>query len=550
MADEPGVLMMGNMERIIRVRVFARWCFVACLLSLVIFTPAFRIPSVVLGAPAFVGPTTYTVAWGDTLSSIAQRYGTTVMAVVQANQVADPDLIYVGQRLVIPEATSSPPVDSGIHVVERGDTLSAIAMSYHTTVDQLVRMNAITNPNLIYVGQRLAIPQGSSVTPDGNSTSYRVQPGDTVIGIATRFHVNMWDIVLANNIANPSLIYVGQLLIIPGASPPSASTPTPMPTVAPIGSPTAAPPTTNTPTPRPPTATPVDPTPPPGPSYEFRYLQGSMRQYANCGTVYFKGKITGVGGEPVNSRTVRLRFAGNTYYKVSGVGENPGEWGFAPLASEHYHSPFLFQIDIVESQANPVPQSDTVEIHFSDCGVAGQFENIVFEYASGAPSPTESPNTGPTSTPGNPPPPAEWDGRLNELPCVGLVTAADQGVQLRPGDRYWRLVSARWLNEEESRRDIQIYVDLLDETGQRVFGETVVFENGGSHRVVSEPQSCCYPWDYPVKWPMFNVLCSYNAYVEGLPSDMVIGMGLGTPEHPDWTIHTGFILTFQRTVYS
>jgi hypothetical protein len=93
------------------------------------------------------------------------------------------------------------------------------------------------------------------------------------------------------------------------------------------------------------------------------------------------GLITGVGGEPVNGRIVRLRFAGNTAYKVSGEGEDAGRWGFAPLALEHYHSPFTFLIDIVESQANPIPQSDTVEIQFTDCGTAGQFTNIVFQYA-------------------------------------------------------------------------------------------------------------------------------------------------------------------------
>jgi hypothetical protein len=94
-----------------------------------------------------------------------------------------------------------------------------------------------------------------------------------------------------------------------------------------------------------------------------------------------KGLITGVGGEPVNGRIVRLRFAGNTAYKVSGEGEDAGRWGFAPLAPEHYHSPFTFLIDIVESQANPVPVSDVAEIKFTDCGTAGQFTNIVFQYA-------------------------------------------------------------------------------------------------------------------------------------------------------------------------
>ena len=104
-------------------------------------------------------------------------------------------------------------------------------------------------------------------------------------------------------------------------------------------------------------------------SYEFRYA-GGMQSAANCGTVYMKGSITGVGGEAVNGRTVRLRFAGNEAFKVSGEGEDAGSWGFSPLASEHYHSPFTFLIDIVQSQANPVPQSDTVQIDFTDCGVA------------------------------------------------------------------------------------------------------------------------------------------------------------------------------------
>lgn len=105
-----------------------------------------------------------------------------------------------------------------------------------------------------------------------------------------------------------------------------------------------------------------------------------MRVFPNCGSVYFKGRIKGVGGEPVDGRTVRLRFAGNVAYKVSGVGEAPGEFGFAPLAPHHYHSPFVFLIDIVESEANPVPQSDTHEIRFTSCDDGGQFENIVFEY--------------------------------------------------------------------------------------------------------------------------------------------------------------------------
>ena len=105
-----------------------------------------------------------------------------------------------------------------------------------------------------------------------------------------------------------------------------------------------------------------------------------MRAFPNCGSVYFKGEIRGMGGELVNGRIVRLRFAGNVTYKTSGLGESPGGWGFSPLAPNMYHAPFTFLIDIVSSESAPQPQSDTVTIDFQGCDVAGQFENIVFEY--------------------------------------------------------------------------------------------------------------------------------------------------------------------------
>jgi LysM repeat protein len=528
------------------------WRWAVLLLSLATFSLTSPGATSVWGAPGVAEPATYVVGWGDTLGLIAARYGTTVSAIAQANGVTNPNLIYVGQRLTIPGSSSPATTGSGLYVVQSGDTLSAIAVRYQTTVQQLVQMNGLTNPNLIAVGQRLAVPQGeSSVSPGGQSdtgtsraaASYQVRAGDTLLGIAVRFGVSMWDIVVANNIANPSLIYVGQTLVIPGDGGSSSAGSTPTPTRLPA----------STNQPAAPTQVPATPTA--GASTAFQYVQGSMRHYPNCGTVYFKGKITGVGGEPVNGQTVRLRFAGHSVYRVSGEGQDPGEWSFAPLAGDNYHSPFTFLIDVVESAANPAAKSDTLQIQFTDCDAAGQFENILFRYSGGNAGPVSSPTTAPQRTPApspapnNNPLPLEWDPRLNELPCVRLVTVAARGILLHPGDRYWRLVAARWLSEDESRRDIQIYVDLLDEAGRRVYGERVAFDNGGHQSVLSEKQSCCFPWDYPVKCPMFNVLCSYRTYVEGLPSDMVTGLGLGTPEHPDWTIHTGFVLTFQRTVY-
>ena len=111
-----------------------------------------------------------------------------------------------------------------------------------------------------------------------------------------------------------------------------------------------------------------------------------MKVYPNCGSVYFKGKIKGMGGEPVNGKVVRLRFFDNVVFRTSGPTEGfselPGEWSFDPsLATNLKHTPITFMIDIVASENNPTPQSDTVIIDFVGCDVTGQFENIVFEYA-------------------------------------------------------------------------------------------------------------------------------------------------------------------------
>jgi hypothetical protein len=173
----------------------------------------------------------------------------------------------------------------------------------------------------------------------------------------------------------------------PTPTPTDTPTITPTPEVTDTPTPTTPPPTatrrpaTPTATRRPATPTPRGATATPKPLYDFRFVPSSLRAFPNCGSVYFKGKITGMGGEPVNGRIVRLRFADNVVYRTSGYEEAPGEWGFAPLAPNMYHAPFTFLIDIVASENNPTPQSDTVRIDFVSCDVAGQFENIVFQWA-------------------------------------------------------------------------------------------------------------------------------------------------------------------------
>ena len=96
-------------------------------------------------------PRTYTVKKGDTLSSIANKFGTTVAKLVELNNIKNPNLIYVGQVITLPSS------EAEYYTVRRGDTLSGIAKKFGTTVNALVKLNNIKNANLIYVGQRLRI---------------------------------------------------------------------------------------------------------------------------------------------------------------------------------------------------------------------------------------------------------------------------------------------------------------------------------------------------------------------------------------------------------
>lgn len=169
-------------------------------------TPA---PTVTPGPCAY----TYVVRFGDTLWSIARRFGTTVQAIVQANGIINPNYIWVGQVLCIPYGTPPPTPSPAVYIVQPGDTLWSIARRFGTTVEAIAWVNGIVNPNYIYVGQRLIIPGG--IYPPPGQIVYTVRWGDTLWSIARRFGTTAWAIALANNLWNPNFIYVGQQLVIP-----------------------------------------------------------------------------------------------------------------------------------------------------------------------------------------------------------------------------------------------------------------------------------------------------------------------------------------------
>ena len=96
----------------------------------------------------------YTVKRGDTLWGISRKFGTSINSIVALNGIENPNLIYAGEVFKIPSARSEQTV---IYTVKRGDTLWGISRKFGTTVENLVKLNSVKNPNLIYVGEKLII---------------------------------------------------------------------------------------------------------------------------------------------------------------------------------------------------------------------------------------------------------------------------------------------------------------------------------------------------------------------------------------------------------
>ncbi|MGR5572318.1 LysM peptidoglycan-binding domain-containing protein [Limosilactobacillus fermentum] len=198
------------------------------------------------GASTTATATYYTVQSGDTLSGIAVEYNTTTATLTSLNNLSNPNLIYVGQRLLVKSASTaaassatstatstasatstSSTTSATTYTVKSGDTLSSIASSHNTTTAALTSLNSLANPNLIYVGQVLKLANtttaSTSSTSSAASTSssamtYTVKSGDTLSSIASSYNTTTSTLTSLNNLSNPNLIYVGQVLKVAGSS--------------------------------------------------------------------------------------------------------------------------------------------------------------------------------------------------------------------------------------------------------------------------------------------------------------------------------------------
>jgi LysM repeat protein len=181
--------------------------------------------ALLLPLPGLAGEVT--VKPGETLSEIAERYGTTVQRLMQLNNLRSPQDLWAGSRIQVPGAGGSAgrggtATGSGNYTVKSGETLSEIAERYGTTVQRLMQLNNLRSPQDLWAGSRIQVPGASPARPSGSNTAkapvnrnareHKVQPGETLSEIADRYGIPMDRLVSLNKLAKPNELQAGTTL--------------------------------------------------------------------------------------------------------------------------------------------------------------------------------------------------------------------------------------------------------------------------------------------------------------------------------------------------
>jgi LysM repeat protein len=186
-----------------------------------------QVPAPAAAAPASPASGPYRVMAGDTLWDLALRNGVTVSSLAAANGILDPDLILVGQQLSLPGSAAVPsrrtgptsPAHGSRYQVRPGDTLAGIASKLGVSGAAFAAANGIVDGRL-FSGALLRVPgPGGTANPfvAGGGTVHTVTPGETLAGVAARFHVSAQALAAANGLAPGAALRRGTQLAVPSA---------------------------------------------------------------------------------------------------------------------------------------------------------------------------------------------------------------------------------------------------------------------------------------------------------------------------------------------
>ena len=182
------------------------------------------------------GSGNYTVKPGETLSEIAERYGTSVQRLMQLNGLRSAQDLWAGSRIQVPGAGSArtstgarTTTVNANYTVKQGETLSELAERYGTSVQRLMELNNLGSAQDLWAGSRIQVPvTRTAAAPkpkpavNKNATQHKVQSGETLSVIAQRYGVSMQNLIAINNISNPNQVEVGQTLKLRGTAKPVA----------------------------------------------------------------------------------------------------------------------------------------------------------------------------------------------------------------------------------------------------------------------------------------------------------------------------------------
>lgn len=154
----------------------------------------------------------YTVRSGDSLYILSRHYGMSLSTLIQANpQITNPNIIYPGQVICIPRVKQHKPCTGFHYTLRPGDTMAKIGQRFGLHPKDILRANPqITDPDRIYPGQIICIPEGHK------GYLYTIQRGDKLFDIASRSNITLTELLGANpEISPPHPFFVGQVIYIP-----------------------------------------------------------------------------------------------------------------------------------------------------------------------------------------------------------------------------------------------------------------------------------------------------------------------------------------------
>ena len=178
----------------------------------------------------------YKVIEGDTLWQISQKYNTSLEIILAYNSIKEKDILSLGQIIKIPN-NDFQTTDYIIHIVKKGETLWSIAQQYNLEVDSIRATNNISNPELLSIGQKVKIPSFKNIISDKSLSDQEiaqenenesnnqaenlkpvihiVQAGDNLWNVAQKYGVSVKVIAEVNNLKDKDLLSIGQRLEIP-----------------------------------------------------------------------------------------------------------------------------------------------------------------------------------------------------------------------------------------------------------------------------------------------------------------------------------------------